>query len=709
MVNDNIKILKVNINELLENTNNLLIPYYQREYNWGEAEIERLFYDLSSNKSKEYYCGQIIINSNLDTKKIVDGQQRISTFLLITKYLNFYIQKNNIDEKLIDVSNYNIKSNNLIDKEILKKILETHDENELWQICEKYSKSKYVINFKYISNYFKNANHEQIIKFISIFKNIIFSLVFTNIEYDEFRLFTNINSTGLPLNAFDLIKNFLFSKMELDEKEINQKLEILKNITSYLYIDQNNNQLDNDKKSKNLNEFIRYFIAYKNGDLDKGEPTMLYRTFENIYEKNYHNNVLKLFNDFIKFGVYFKFIKTELLSKKYNFYKSMRIIDIQFNTFITLLINVLENNSIYSEHYLKLEINEEQEKNIEETLLVIESYILFRVYTNMRSNDLSRFIPTLNEKINSYTKMGYTYPASLFKILYFDQINTEANTKMPSKKVFFNELMNKSDIYTNKKKFTAQLLIRIDEFINEECNRKNTSQYEKVEIEHIMPQNYRKWLQENEFLIEEDAAYYVNSLGNLTILSSKLNNEIKDNVFGVKKEKLLEKGTYIINNYLNKLSCWNIDSIRERTKYLCDQINQIYNFNSLFNELGEKEENFDIGFVEIKNTKKDVDFEKYYGTIKSLSKKYDINISYDKIREAIYQFCVDNTSVAEISRVIFKEPEKTNSWFTHSIFRILGLDTSRNSIHKSQNREWVNNFINSNQEKIQSIINCSSN
>ena len=38
---------------------------------------------------------------------------------------------------------------------------------------------------------------------------------------------------------------------------------------------------------------------------------------------------------------------------------------------------------------------------------------------------------------------------------------------MPSKKVFFNELMNKSDIYTSKKKFTAQLLIRIDEFINE--------------------------------------------------------------------------------------------------------------------------------------------------------------------------------------------------------------------------------------------------
>ncbi len=435
-MSNNIEIIKVNIDELLKKANNSIIPYYQREYNWGEQEIERLFYDLFSNKSKEYYCGQIIINSNLTAKKIVDGQQRISTFLLIAKYINFYIQKNNIDLNLINISNYDIKSNNLIDKEILKKIVETNDENELWQVCEKYNKSKYVINYKYIYNYFKNENENELIKFISLFRNVIFSLVVTNIEYDEFRLFTNINSTGLPLNAFDLVKNFLFSKMEIVEKEINQKLEILENITSYLYIDKNNNQLDNDKKAKNLNEFVRYFIAYKNGDLDKGEPTMLYRTFENIYEKNYHNNVLELFNDFIKFGVYFKFIKTELLNKKYNFYKSMRIINIQFNTFITLLINILENNSNYSEHYLKVEINDEQQMSIERTLLIIESYILFRTYTNMRSNDLTRFIPSLNEKINSYINKGYTYSASLFKILYFEQINTEVNTKMPSKKVF---------------------------------------------------------------------------------------------------------------------------------------------------------------------------------------------------------------------------------------------------------------------------------
>ena len=120
-MSNNIEIIKVNIDELLKSANNSIIPYYQREYNWGEQEIERLFYDLFSNKSKEYYCGQIIINSNLTAKKIVDGQQRISTFLLIAKYLNFYIQKNNIDLNLINISNYDIKSNNLIDKEILKK------------------------------------------------------------------------------------------------------------------------------------------------------------------------------------------------------------------------------------------------------------------------------------------------------------------------------------------------------------------------------------------------------------------------------------------------------------------------------------------------------------------------------------------------------------------------------------------------------------
>lgn len=79
-MSNNIEIIKVNIDELLKNANNSIIPYYQREYNWGEQEIERLFYDLFSNKSKEYYCGQIIINSNLTAKKLWMDNKELALF-----------------------------------------------------------------------------------------------------------------------------------------------------------------------------------------------------------------------------------------------------------------------------------------------------------------------------------------------------------------------------------------------------------------------------------------------------------------------------------------------------------------------------------------------------------------------------------------------------------------------------------------------------
>lgn len=67
----------------------LAIPEYQRPYTWREKQINRLLDDLIEYKKMPedhkdlYYLGTIIIHQTSENLNIIDGQQRITTMLLL--------------------------------------------------------------------------------------------------------------------------------------------------------------------------------------------------------------------------------------------------------------------------------------------------------------------------------------------------------------------------------------------------------------------------------------------------------------------------------------------------------------------------------------------------------------------------------------------------------------------------------------------------
>ncbi len=74
------------------------IPIYQRPYQWTEENCEKLLDDLLSSyecyKESDYLCGSLVLiaidtdsETNATTYDIVDGQQRLSTFILLAKVL----------------------------------------------------------------------------------------------------------------------------------------------------------------------------------------------------------------------------------------------------------------------------------------------------------------------------------------------------------------------------------------------------------------------------------------------------------------------------------------------------------------------------------------------------------------------------------------------------------------------------------------------
>ena len=65
------------------------IPLYQRAYSWSDIEIEQLIDDINDAEegSDRYYIGSLIVFERGNCYEVIDGQQRLTTLMLLLAYL----------------------------------------------------------------------------------------------------------------------------------------------------------------------------------------------------------------------------------------------------------------------------------------------------------------------------------------------------------------------------------------------------------------------------------------------------------------------------------------------------------------------------------------------------------------------------------------------------------------------------------------------
>ncbi|WP_407532437.1 DUF262 domain-containing protein [Elizabethkingia miricola] len=157
----------------------LTIPEYQRPYVWKEKQINGLLKDFAEyskeDKSKPYYyLGSIILHQDNNMLKIIDGQQRLTTMLLLCKFKYPKI-KSGI----------------------------------------KYSASKSIENIKYNLSYLRDVFEGDVFDFTKIKNSILESidlqkinvtLVVTTTEDLAYTFFETQNTGGVRLSGSDILK-----------------------------------------------------------------------------------------------------------------------------------------------------------------------------------------------------------------------------------------------------------------------------------------------------------------------------------------------------------------------------------------------------------------------------------------------------------------------------------------------------------------------
>lgn len=220
------------------------IPIYQRPYSWEEKNIkdflESIFdafkevnkKDCKTN-AKPVFFGTIQLDLNKDdnTLDIVDGQQRLTTFLLFLDLL----QRNEINPKeYIDCSK-------VIKSEKLKEVL--NDDN-IKNTSSKYYENRKLLK-KEVEHFEKEFKHKN--EFYTELKNFVLDNVyFVQLITEEMDLsevvsvFNTINTTGLDLNATDIYKVRYYDYL----RGIDNTKDWLKEINScYQSIDDSNEKL----------------------------------------------------------------------------------------------------------------------------------------------------------------------------------------------------------------------------------------------------------------------------------------------------------------------------------------------------------------------------------------------------------------------------------------------------------------------------------
>ena len=247
-----------NVNDLFRSKkSDFLIPDYQRPYAWTETECQTLWEDLlefafpEDNYSKfntddEYFLGSIVTYINKGKMEIIDGQQRLTTLMLLLRA--FYEKSGNMQDEESILTRTNIekciwKTNEFgkPDMNALKidsEVATDKDKDEFLTILKtgkvfKEQDSNYAKNYKFFLDKIEEFLHKYPSYFAFFPTRILNNCILLPIEAESqdtaLRIFSTLNDRGKPLSDADIFKAQLykyFSNLNKKEEFIKQWKEL---------------------------------------------------------------------------------------------------------------------------------------------------------------------------------------------------------------------------------------------------------------------------------------------------------------------------------------------------------------------------------------------------------------------------------------------------------------------------------------------------
>ncbi|GAA8356486.1 DUF262 domain-containing protein [Helicobacter pylori] len=514
------------------------IPIYQRPYQWTEENCEKLlddlFFNYEDDRESDYFCGSLVLitigtdsATNATTYDVVDGQQRLSTFILLAKVLatlynnevlNNKTSKDFLEKSLGDTDGEKRKrltfnTIGLNAKDDFQDALGFFDDLDASKGEDSKSndpskgKNSYLKNAICLKDYLEKKEIENINDFIKwlYFKVVFIKTTCPNISM-ALRIFSVLNARGLPLHAIDIFKAELLKKLanKKDQEEFVFRWNALRQKCS-----ENESKFPKrkeNKREKNAAEILfSWYVAYLNPVTGaKSMEERLADQFEKLNKPPLE--YLKGIEDF--YNAYCKVLE---MQDRHAHLLSYLASDFWHVILCTSILH----------HYSPQDIEALKELLVK---FYYQNWVATREEPKKQTN--CNIIKALKEN------KSVENIASIVK----EYLNDD-NNKITQN---FREKLKDDHLYEKHKKASKNswlkpILILVEYFISDDPRPKRIEKND-FHVEHILPQKpdpSSQWVKD---FSEEERECYTHSLANLTLLGGTKNSQASNLDFKDKKK-----------------------------------------------------------------------------------------------------------------------------------------------------------------------------
>ncbi len=588
------KPLSLSIRELFGNTDALYkIPQYQRPYKWEDEQIEKLWddiYESYENQEDNYFLGSIITAKPRDNETsayvdVVDGQQRLTTLMILFCVIRDLYP--NINEGLTEENPFlvdidTIQSSISLFGRSKRLKLFTHRQHQ--SDFEEIIINGNTLELKKPYKYQIKTDEEPKYKFINtafIFRSKLSDLgkdlseklinyLFNQIKIIRIdcknrgfaiKLFQVLNDRGMDLTAADLIKSYLLEKLysKYKDDQDTSKIKEEQFISDWREMEQTIKTCD-----ISLNDL---FIIYEYYILGQNPKKSLYDELQDAFDRLDPNSVISDIKNFA-------------------------------HDYYTLIYDA-KDKIIYSLWYIRWNM-------YWKSILLAAIHTGYQDYDELKK-ELRRFYYLYwiaGKTLSQIKQTSFNLIKWVKEKKSISEITDELNKKINNDRIIelaLNSLI--SEQITNEA-WCKPLLLLMEYNATDRSKLSFIDLNKDLHLEHILPVKYEKFLEWNH-ITKDISSKWLNSAGNITLLSGAKNIEASNNPFEVKMDIYRGKGKYddkddkitaflitqkIVSDFeLNKFEKkWALDSMIDRWNWFFMEVEQILEID--IKDLADKHE-----------------------------------------------------------------------------------------------------------------------
>lgn len=540
-----------------------VIPNYQRQYSWVNEQLEELWSDLYEsyiNTPEEcYFLGSIVVvDDGKGHHELVDGQQRITTLMIMLNVLaKTFPDINKNSDILLKGNLQKIKQLIYFDEGInrlqlqidpnyntsFKKAIINQDNYENFKYPTQANLKKDDPEYKFVNTakFFYDKFNELLksegqsvldgfVNFI-LFKTNIIKTICTNQSF-AIKLFLVLNDRGLELSISDIIKSYILDKYDSNDRyNENDKATFNYNWKSI-------EKISNDYEFT-IDDFMVYFEYYKLKSNPKRQVT------DELKKIIQTSEVVSLVDEMKSFADNLEKVYKSTLPVIY----SLRYIPWQAYVMTALA-------SAYQVDYPDKE----------------------ELFQSMRRFFYISWIS--GKTLNGIKQTSFNLIDAIVDKKTIDEINEMLDKFIYGKRLIRDVYQNlNDDVYGQN--FLKALMLSIEYEIREKTNVGFYKINNSIHIDHILPQQFDKRLDEWKNIDDVALAKtYIHKLGNLALLLGSKNEEalnhgmnVKMNIYQGKDKNesgvtAFDTTKTIIDNYNKGDVDWDVSHIVDRQKYL---------------------------------------------------------------------------------------------------------------------------------------------